>query len=66
MLVQMTKKRKHQMRAARRSRPEAIPSPASTPKKPIDFEAIDALLARQRMAATPSVQLIRKMRDEKY
>jgi prevent-host-death family protein len=50
----------------RRGRPVARLCPISRPRKPIDFKALDALRARQRGTAIPSVKLIRQMRDEKY
>lgn len=50
----------------RRGKPIAKLSRLERPRKPIDFEALDALRARQSMASEPSVQLLRKMRDEGY
>lgn len=50
----------------RRGQPIARVSRVQRPRKPIDFEALDALRARQRMASEPSVRLLRKMRDEGY
>ena len=50
----------------RRGRPIARLCPITQARKPIDFKALDALRARQRGRAIPSVQLIRRMRDEKY
>jgi prevent-host-death family protein len=50
----------------RRGHPVAKLSSIKGPRKPIDFKALDALRARQRGRGIPSVQLIRRMRDEKY
>ena len=50
----------------RRGQPVARVSPVSGPRKPIDFAALDSLRARQVQARTPSVRLVRRMRDEKY
>jgi prevent-host-death family protein len=50
----------------RRGRPVAKLSSIERPRKPIDFEALDSLISRQRISRVPSVQLIRKMRNEKY
>ena len=47
----------------RRGRPAARLSPLRGPRKPIDFDLMDALRARQPMAKESSVQLIRRMRD---
>jgi len=35
-------------------------------KKPIDFGTLDSLRARQAVAKTSSVELVRRVRDEKY
>ena len=50
----------------RRGKPIARLSPVNGPKKPIDFDALDALRARQTMSEIRSVDLIRRMRDESY
>jgi prevent-host-death family protein len=50
----------------RRGRPVARVSPLRGPRKPIDFDLMDALRARQPMAKESSVKLLRKMRDERY
>jgi antitoxin (DNA-binding transcriptional repressor) of toxin-antitoxin stability system len=50
----------------RRGQPVARLSRFQRPRKPIDFEELDAMRARQRMATEPSVRLLRKMRDEGY
>jgi prevent-host-death family protein len=50
----------------RRGRPIARISGLQKPRKSIDFDRLKALRARQPVAATPSVELIRQMRDEKY
>ena len=50
----------------RRGHPVARLSPVKYAKKAIDFAALDALRARQPLSRVSSVQLIRKMRDEKY
>lgn len=50
----------------RRGRPVARLSGLQKPRKPIDFDRLNALRARQPVAATPSAELIRQMRDEKY
>ena len=50
----------------RRGRPVAKISPIARPKQPIDFKTIDELRARQKMSDISSVELIRKMREERY
>jgi len=50
----------------RRGRPVARLCPINRRRKPIDFKALDELRARQRGTGIPSVELIRRMRDEKY
>ena len=50
----------------RRGQPVAKLSSIKAPRKPIDFKVLDLLPSRQRVSPIPSVQLIRKMRDEKY
>lgn len=50
----------------RRGQPVARLSAIKGPMKPIDFETLDSLRARQPVARTSSVKLIRTMRDEKY
>ncbi len=50
----------------RRGQPVARLSAIKSPKKPLDFDALDSLRARQAVARTSSVQMIRRMRDEKY
>jgi len=50
----------------RRGHPVARLSAVRSPKKPIDFRALDSLRARQAAAKTSSVVLLRRMRNEKY
>ena len=50
----------------RRGQPVARLTGFRRPNKPIDFEALDSLRARQPLAITSGVELIRRMRDEKY
>jgi prevent-host-death family protein len=50
----------------RRGQPVAKLSPMRTAREPIDFATMDALRARQPMSKVTSVELIRKMRDERY
>lgn len=50
----------------RRGQPVARLSGLKSPRKPIDFGTLDSLRARQAVARTSSVRLIRRMRDEKY
>jgi prevent-host-death family protein len=50
----------------RRHQPIARLCPMRGPREPIDFAAMDALRARQPMSKVSSVDLIRKMRDERY
>lgn len=50
----------------RRGHPVARLSAVKRPKKPIDFGILDSLRARQTMAKTSSVELVRRMRDSKY
>ena len=50
----------------RRGRPVAKMSPVEGAKKPIDFEALRRLRARQPMSRISAAELIRKMRDEGY
>ena len=50
----------------RRGQPVARLSAVNSPKRPIDFDALDSLRARQTLARTASVRLLRRMRDEKY
>lgn len=50
----------------RRGLPVAKLSAVRQRKQPIDFAALDALRAQQPLSRVSSVQLIRRMRDEKY
>jgi antitoxin (DNA-binding transcriptional repressor) of toxin-antitoxin stability system len=50
----------------RRGHPVARLSALKGPKTPIDFGTLDSLRARQAVPGTSSVELIRRMRDEKY
>jgi prevent-host-death family protein len=50
----------------RRGQPVARLSPVRTAREPIDFATMDALRARQPISKVSSVELIRKMRDERY
>ena len=50
----------------RRRQPIAKLSPMRAPREPIDFATMDALRARQPMSKVSSVDLIRKMRNERY
>lgn len=50
----------------RRGVPIARVSGLNGPKKPIDFDALDELRARQPLARTSSVRLIRRMREQRY
>ena len=50
----------------RRGRPVARLSSVLRPSKPIDFAALEALRARQPVAKTPAVQLVRRLRNQDY
>jgi prevent-host-death family protein len=50
----------------RRGLPVARMSAMEPHKKPMDLRAIDALRAGMTPARRPSVELIRKLRDERY
>lgn len=50
----------------RRGRPVARLSSVARPSKPVDYGVMDALRARQPMAKSSSLWLIREMREEKY
>jgi len=50
----------------RRGKPIARVSRVQRRREPIDFATMDALRARQPLAKESSVDLIRKMRDERY
>jgi len=50
----------------RRGKPAARIVPAPAPRKPLDVEAFRALRGSLPYQGEPSVDLIRKMRDERY
>lgn len=50
----------------RRGKPVARVSQVQPPKEPIDWAAIDVLRESMPFQEVPSVEIIRRMRDEKY
>ncbi len=50
----------------RRGHPVARLSSVQRRRQPIDFAALDSLRARQRAAKTSTIQLIRRIREERY
>lgn len=50
----------------RRGAPVARISAVESPRRPIDFAAIDALRSRLPLHEETGAELIRRMRDEKY
>lgn len=56
----------HEVTITRRGTPVARLIPLDRPKRPLRLEAIDAFRAKLKPSAEPSVDLIRRMRDESY